>query len=235
MNRTEAVFNFKDGRGTPILGINIENCLTTWVKTKNYSRRQSKYYLRGVIFVAGKYYPEIQVNITLRFFYGCKIDFGAFSNLQKINKCNFFLIISDGADRRNGSPPPEAIYVPPGSSIYVQMPGDHVFVGVLSRLPDNVANLFVPIIILSPDKRSLCALNVHTFHNNNNTHIRESRSYILLPNRTVLMAFMEPNFGMFNYTRSTVIILRIPEYNSTLYSGVLHVARGYRPHWLPLS
>ena len=39
-----------------------------WVKTKNYSTFQSKYYPHGVILVAGKYYPENQVNITLRFF-----------------------------------------------------------------------------------------------------------------------------------------------------------------------
>ena len=115
------------------------------------------------------------------------------------------------------------------------MPGDHVFFGVLSTLPDDISNLFVPIIIQSPDERSLCAFDVHTLHNNNNTHIENSRCYILLPNGTILISFLEPNFDIRNNNISTVIMLRIPEHSDTLYSGVLRVAHGYRPDWLPRS
>ena len=83
MNQTEAVFNFKDGRGTRSLEVNIKNSLTPWVKSKNYSRRQSKYYTRGVMFVTDKYYHEIRVNNTLRFFCGCKVDLAGFFQCTK--------------------------------------------------------------------------------------------------------------------------------------------------------
>ena len=51
------------------LGVIIENYSHTVDKNKKLlEMTEYKYYLRGVIFVAGKYYPESWVNITLRFF-----------------------------------------------------------------------------------------------------------------------------------------------------------------------
>ena len=159
---------------------------------------------------------------------------GPFSIYKRLINVIFFLLIADAAFRRPGSPPSPPIEVPPGSRIYIQMPGDHVFVGDLLQPLNPLQSLFAPVFVRTPGGVSSSASDIQTLHNNNNMRVREGRCYITLPNHTILMAFLEPNLHVIHYPTSTVVVVRLGEYNNTLYSGVLRVGQGYRPDWLPI-
>ena len=115
------------------------------------------------------------------------------------------------------------------------MPGDHVIVGVLIDPAQHPPNAVAPIFVRMPEGgATLPAIHVRTLHNNHNINVRESRCYIPLENHIILIGFLEPNLHVIDYPSSTVVFMRMREFNNTLYSGVLRVGQGFRPDWLPL-
>ena len=68
----------------------------------------------------------------------------------------------------------------------------------------------------------------------NSNRVDEYRCFIPISGNRVLATFLEPHVPSENDDgTSTLVFIRLPERNNTLYSGVLEVGEGEGPAWIP--
>ena len=136
--------------------------------------------------------------------------------------------------------------IPLNSQVYVQTPGDHVFinaspflnqnqfprwVGQGNRINNGEGHVYIRMYGDNGLTTNLIPLRNYTRSDNVYGH----HCYILLPNETLLHAFLHPGIHARYFHRSTGVYVLIPgEHNST-YSGVLEPMYNFRPLWLPHS
>ena len=130
--------------------------------------------------------------------------------------------------RAPGSPPFEPVDIPIGSHVYVQLPGTRVLTGILHIEENYIGSVFVR----KHDGISLTT-DLVSFHHNR-IHINYAyRCYILLPDGTVLTAFLHPYNPAQDVLQSMSIFIRVP--SNILMVGILRRGQGHRPEWLPLT
>ena len=115
------------------------------------------------------------------------------------------------------------------------MPGDRVLFGTLLRRGHPITS-------------EIRFFNVYTYYNSftadlhpypirrgpNSDRVDEYRCFIPISGNRVLATFLEPHVPSENDDgTSTLVIIRLPERNNTLYSGVLDVGEGEGPAWIP--
>ena len=132
--------------------------------------------------------------------------------------------------------------IPLRSQVYVQTPGDHVFVNTfpivsqnqISTWPNNTENYAMHVYIRMYGGNALTT-NLVPLHNyDRSDHVHGYHCYILLPNDSVVHAYLQPGIHTISLQRSTCVFVRMPGGSNRTYSGVLEPLDGYfRPSWLP--
>ena len=134
--------------------------------------------------------------------------------------------------------------IPLNSQVYVQTPGDYVFinaspflnqnqfptwVGQGNRLNNGEGHLYVRMYGGNGLTTNLIPL--HNYPRSD--HVYGYHCYILLPNETLLHTFLHPGIQARYFDRSTCVFVRIPGEQNRTYSGILEPLYGHRPLWLP--
>ena len=136
----------------------------------------------------------------------------------------------------------EIVRVPEGSLIYVQMPGDHVFLGELRpnrlvvlplwvRQPDTANSHENVAYVRMPSGRSLMTELMHV-HNGNNRNVQVFRCFIKTRNNTIFGAFLKNNNNVLHDDTDTRVFVHILGHHSPVLSGFVHRADGHPPAWL---
>ena len=130
--------------------------------------------------------------------------------------------------------------IPLRSHVYVQTPGDHVFVNTFPFLsqnqvpnwPNNTENYEIKVYVRMYGGNALIT-NLVPLHNYARSgHVHGYHCYILLPNDILLHAYLQPSIHTRSLQRSTCVFVRIPGGHNLIYSGVLEPWNDYRPLWL---
>ena len=134
--------------------------------------------------------------------------------------------------------------IPLRCQVYVQTPGDHVFINTSPLLTQNQ----IPLWALQPFNTETDEVHVYVrmfggnglttnlvpLHNYaHSDHVYEYHCYILLPNNTVVHAYLYPGIHARHFVRSTTVFVQIPGGHNDTFSGVLVPFHGRRPLWLP--
>lgn len=156
-------------------------------------------------------------------------------------------IIPARAHRVNRLPPqrlvPDYFAVPPQSEVYVQMPGDRVYSGILQPLeqrepPSWAEEPYQPHIglenlyLVMPDGNKLTAV-LRFFRDHHDNSVDRYRCFIKLPNNTILVAHLHTdrnNAHLIN--ERTRVYVKMPENNDIIYMAQVRNGDHYRPAWL---
>ena len=114
------------------------------------------------------------------------------------------------------------------------MPGDRVLSGTLRRAGHPTTSE-IRFFIINVNHESFTA-DLHPFpiQRGPNSHlINVYRCFIPISGNRVLAAFLEPHVPIQDDGTSTIVVIRLPERNNSLYSGELEVGEGVRPAWIP--
>ena len=124
------------------------------------------------------------------------------------------------------------------------MPGDNVLFGELDfwghhrfpprwvEQPRTGHNNESLAFVLMPNGEGLIT-GLVPFHNDDNRNVQEYRCFIITPRNTVYGAFLENNNNALHAIEHSRVFVRILGHHDPVYSGVLHLADGHPPAWLP--
>ena len=104
----------------------------------------------------------------------------------------------------------------------------------MTTWPNNTENYEINVYITIYGGHALTT-NLVPLHNHydRSDHVNGYHCYILLPNDTVLHAYLQLGIHTIYLQRSTCAFVRIPGGGNRTYSGVLEPLRGRLPLWLP--
>ena len=137
---------------------------------------------------------------------------------------------------------PPFYVVPPRSFVYLQMPGDRVYRGVLQPLgshppptwvdPPHLPNRSLErVLVRMPNGQSLTAI-LRSYHDYHNHAVDRYRCFVQIRNSTLLVAHLHTHNNENYINTRTRVYVRMPEYNNTIYMAMLRPGEIYRPAWL---
>lgn len=135
---------------------------------------------------------------------------------------------NDGYD--NSHPSAYSYNIRQGDRIFLERPGDNIFVGDLEFLNGRPPPVWVfahsansqlqeRVYVRAPHAESLVACLRH-FHNYNNPSVLTYSCFIILENRIVLRANLQSRNIPVELTKPRIFI-RVPEQSNTVYAGIL--------------
>ena len=131
----------------------------------------------------------------------------------------------------------ESLSIPPQSRVFIQMPGDIVYTGILepphSREPKlTPKNLSINHVLLRGYHENILTTSVFFSANHHNNYIRDYYCFIKTTNNTIFEADLEP-YHSENLTHvSSRVFVRLRIQGYPIYTGALHINNGFEPKWL---
>ena len=130
----------------------------------------------------------------------------------------------------------QSLSIPPQSRVFIQMPGDVVYKGILEPPPRGLTltpeDLLINHVLVRERNRNILTTSVFFSDNYHNNYIREYRCFIKTRDGTIFKADLEPYHGEhLSYVPNRVFV-RLPIHGYPFYTGVLHINDGFEPTWI---
>ena len=139
-----------------------------------------------------------------------------------------------GRHRSGGSV--EYLTIPPQSRVFIQMPGDVVYTGILEpphRGPTPTPeNLSINHVLLRGYYENILTTSVFFSANHQNNYIREYSCFIKTRNDTIFKTHLEPYNVEHLQSVLNRVFVRLPIHGYPVYTGALQINNDFEPNWL---
>ena len=134
----------------------------------------------------------------------------------------------------HNAPPPNTI--PQHSRVFIQMPGDAVYSGILKYSPSGNTptpeSLSINQVLMRGRNRNILMTGVHFSGNHQDNYLREYRCFIKTTQGTIYKADLERYRSEYLPNVPNRVFVRLPIQGYPVYTGVLHINDGFQPMWL---
>ena len=130
----------------------------------------------------------------------------------------------------------QSLSIPPQSRVFIQMPGDVVYEGILEPPPRGPTptpeNLSINHVLMRGSNSTILMTSVFFSRNYFHKYIRDYRCFIKTTDGTVFTAGLNRYHREYVQTVPNRIFVRLPIRGYPVYTGELHINDGYEPVWL---